>query len=45
VPFHVGHRIHDHAAYEDLIARRRRHEADRGRAWEPRPDYFPAYRS
>jgi CelD/BcsL family acetyltransferase involved in cellulose biosynthesis len=44
VPFHVGRRIHDPAVYEDLIARRRRHEAEQGRAWEPRSDYFPAYR-
>lgn len=43
--FHVGHRIHDPTAYEDLIARRRRYEAGQGRTWEPRPDYFPAYRS
>ena len=45
VAFHVAHLIHDPSVYEDLIARRRRHEVDQGRTWEPRPDYFPAYRS
>ncbi len=45
IQFNVGRAVHDPAAYEDLVAARRAFEGARGVPWEPRPQYFPAYRA
>jgi Acetyltransferase (GNAT) domain len=44
-PLHVGKWILDHDRYAQLVTARRAHEQARGKAWEPPPDYFPAYRA
>jgi hypothetical protein len=45
VPFRVGRAVHDAAAVEALVGRRRAFEAGRGRTWIPSAGYFPAYRA
>jgi hypothetical protein len=45
VPFRVGRRVLDPAAYGRLLGARAEWESARGEGWAPRPGYFPAYRS
>jgi lipid II:glycine glycyltransferase (peptidoglycan interpeptide bridge formation enzyme) len=45
VPFCVGTRVLDASAYWELVKKREAYELRRGEAWEPRSEYFPAYRS
>ena len=45
VPFKTGAIIYDVPRYEELVSARRQWEAAQGNDWQPRPDYFPAYRS
>lgn len=44
VPFKVGKRTYDPERYEALVRMRREWETSHGRAWEPYPGFFPAYR-
>jgi hypothetical protein len=44
VPFHVARRIYDQESYDELVVKRRAHEARYGRQWEPPKGFFPAYR-
>jgi CelD/BcsL family acetyltransferase involved in cellulose biosynthesis len=44
VPFQVACLVHDRAGYEELGAARAAHAAREGRAWSPRPGFFPSYR-
>lgn len=44
-PFFVARNIHDAASYEKLVEQRRTFESEAGREWEPRAEFFPAYRS
>ncbi len=45
VPFRTGHIIFNPEAYNRLVSKRRLWEAARGCEWNPRPEFFPAYRS
>jgi hypothetical protein len=45
VPFKVGMKTYAPALAERLVHERRAWEAARGVAWNPQPDFFPAYRS
>lgn len=45
VPFNVACLVHDAAACQQLEADRAAYEARKGKAWTPRPDFFPSYRS
>lgn len=44
-PFRVGQAVYDEAIYGKLVARRTDSMRSQGLGWEPRPDFFPAYRS
>jgi len=44
-PFCVARHVHDPAAYDRLVERRRHWEASRGQAWTPKAGYFPQYRA
>jgi hypothetical protein len=44
VPFSIGSRVLSASAYAQLTESRRVFEAMRGSAWQPDPEYFPAYR-
>jgi len=44
VPFSIGSRVLSAAAYEQLIQSRRTFAAMQGAEWQPKPEYFPAYR-
>lgn len=44
VPYCIGAKIFDQAAYDSVCALRRRHEGKSGKQWAPRPGFFPAYR-
>lgn len=43
-PFRAAKLLFDGELYARALSERRRCEAERGLAWEPRPGYFPAYR-
>ncbi len=45
VPFRIGTKVHDPATAARLVEERRRWEQAHGRAWEPEPGFFPAYRA
>ena len=45
VPFYVGQRTFGNGLYEKIVGRKRQWARQSGVAWEPRPDFFPAYRS
>lgn len=44
-PFRVGQRILGPERYSALVEARGRYESGLGQVWEPREDYFPAYRA
>lgn len=44
LPFCVGKRILDEQTYANLVDLRRTYEAQSGKSWVPRKDYFPTYR-
>lgn len=44
VPFRIGWARHDEEGYADLVGDRAAFERQQGRAWTPRPHFFPAYR-
>lgn len=45
VPFRTASLMHDELAYQALARRRAAAEGAAGRAWAPRPEWFPAYRA
>jgi hypothetical protein len=45
VQYFVGNRVFDKDAYADLVSQRSEWEQSQGNQWEPKDDYFPAYRS
>lgn len=45
VPFRIGQLVLDTDACETLVRARREWEAGHGRAWQPRPRFFPPYRA
>lgn len=45
VPFRIGQQVLDPDACASLLAARRAWEAARGVEWQPRPRFFPPYRS
>lgn len=45
VPFRVARLVHDEAALRELAAVRAANAARTGTRWEPRPGFFPVYRS
>jgi hypothetical protein len=45
VPFRVACLVHDEHACDELSARRAALAQREGKAWEPRPDFFPPYRA
>lgn len=44
-PFEVGHRVFDREQEERLVQQRIIWERERGNDWQPRPNFFPRYRS
>jgi hypothetical protein len=44
-PFSVGKRVWDDRLYARIVEMRRANEAQSGKSWTPRLDFFPAYRS
>jgi hypothetical protein len=44
VPFRMASLLHDERAYRRLVLDREASERRKGRAWAPRPLFFPAYR-
>lgn len=45
VPFSIGSRVLSADAYGQLIESRRTFAARQGAQWQPKPEYFPAYRA
>ena len=43
--FRVGRRVHDTESYHRLVRRRQLWESSQGKAWTPKPGYFPEYRA
>jgi lipid II:glycine glycyltransferase (peptidoglycan interpeptide bridge formation enzyme) len=44
VPFSIGCRVFNAGVYDAMTRGRRAFEASKARDWQPRPDYFPAWR-
>lgn len=44
-PFAIGSRVLSERAYEQLVESRRMFAARQGAEWQPKPEYFPAYRA
>ena len=45
IDFKVGEQVHDPEAYEALVQQRLKRAIEEGKAWNPLPDFFPAYRA